>query len=198
MTLRVSGKNLDIGEALRQHVLEKVEATVARYFVGSVGGHVVMTREGSGYRSDCTLRLSSGVSLHAEGRAHEPYLCFEQAAAKIESRLRRYKTRLKGHAAPAGDGRGDVANTVANYIVESPRDEEEPAGGFSPVVVAEGTEELKRLSVASAVAELDLSGAPVVVFQHAGSGRMNIVYRRRDGAIGWLDPQAPRAPRGAA
>ena len=71
MTLRVSGKNLDIGEALRQHVLEKVETTVARYFTGSVGGHVVMTREGSGYRSDCTLRLSSGLSLHAEGRGRD-------------------------------------------------------------------------------------------------------------------------------
>ena len=99
MTLRVSGKNLDIGESLRQHVVEKVEAMVAHYFTGSVGGHVVITREGSGYRSDCTLRLSSGISLHAEGRAHEPYPCFEQAAGKIEGRLRRYKTRLKGHAA---------------------------------------------------------------------------------------------------
>ncbi len=198
MTLRVSGKNLDIGEALRQHVLEKVEATVGRYFAGSVGGHVVMTREGSGYRSECTLRLSSGVSLHAEGRAHEPYLCFDQAADRIESRLRRYKTRLKGHGVPLGGGRGQIVNFIDNYIVESPREEEEPAGGFSPVVVAEGTEELKSLSVASAVAELDLSGAAVVVFQHAGSGRVNVVYRRRDGAIGWLDPQAFREPRGAA
>ncbi|MGH6797189.1 MAG: ribosome hibernation-promoting factor, HPF/YfiA family [Roseiarcus sp.] len=196
MTLRVSGKNLDIGEALRQHVPEKVEATVARYFSGSVGGHVVMTREGSGYRSECTLRLSSGISLHAEGRAHEPYLCFEQAADKIERRLRRYKTRLKGHAAvPAAGERGKVAT----YLVESPREEdEEPAGGFSPVVVAEETEDLKSLSVASAVAELDLTGASVVVFQHAGSGRVNVVYRRRDGAIGWLDPQTPREPPGAA
>ena len=196
MTLRVSGKNLDIGEALRHHVLEKVEATVARYFGGSVGGHVVMTREGSGYRSDCTLRLSSGMSLHAEGRAHEPYLCFDQAADKIESRLRRYKTRLKGHtAASAANARGKVEN----YLIESPReDEEEPIGGFNPVVVAEGTEDLKSLSVASAVAELDLTGAPVIVFQHAGSGRVNVVYRRRDGAIGWLDPQAPREPSRAA
>jgi ribosomal subunit interface protein len=192
MTLRVSGKNLDIGEALRQHVLEKIEATVTRYFNGSVGGHVVMTREGSGYRSDCTLRLSSGLSLHAEGRAHEPYLCFEQAADKIESRLRRYKTRLKGHtAASATNARGKVEN----YLIEQPREEEEePVGGLDPVVVAEGTEELKSLSVASAVAELDLTGAPVIVFQHAGSGRVNVVYRRRDGAIGWLDPQAPREP----
>jgi ribosomal subunit interface protein len=196
MTVRVSGKNLDIGEALRQHVLDKVEATVTRYFNGSVGGHVVMTREGSGYRSDCTLRLSSGVSLHAEGRAHEPYLCFEQAADKIESRLRRYKTRLKGHAAASG---ANTRGKVENYLIESPREEqEEPAGGFNPVVVAEGTEDLKSLSVASAVAELDLTGAPVVVFQHAGSGRVNVVYRRRDGAIGWIDPHAAREPSRAA
>src|SRR5271156_3010517 len=153
MTLRESGKNLDIGEALRQHVLEKVEATVARYFGGSVDGHVVMAREGSGYRSDCTLRLSSGVSLHAEGRAHEPYPCFEQAAIKIEGRLRRYKRRLRGHTAvPASGGK----RKVANYMVEAPVEEqEEPAEGFNPVVVAEGTEALKSLSVASAVAELD-------------------------------------------
>jgi ribosomal subunit interface protein len=196
MTLRVSGKNLDIGEALRQHVLEKVEAMVARYFSGSVGGHVVMTREGSGYRSDCTLSLSSGLSLHAESRAQEPYRCFDQAADKIESRLRRYKTRLKGHAAaPATNARGKVEN----YLIEQPReDDDEPVGGFDPVVVAEGTEDLKSLSVASAVAELDLTGASVIVFQHAGSGRVNVVYRRRDGAIGWLDPQAPREPPRAA
>ena len=185
MTLRVSGKNLDIGESLRRHVLEKVEAMVAHYFNGTVGGHVVIAREGSGFRSDCTLQLSSGVSLHAEGKGREAYPCFEQAADKIEVRLRRYKRRLRSHAAaPTGGGA-----KVANYVIESPLDEEEePSEGFSPVVVAEETEALKRLTVASAVAELDLSGAPVVVFEHAGSGRVNVVYRRRDGAIGWLDP----------
>jgi ribosomal subunit interface protein len=186
MTLRVSGKNLDIGESLRQHVLDKVQGMVGHYFDGSVGGHVVISREGSGYRSDCTLRLSSGVSLHAEGRAHEPYPCFEQAADKIEGRLRRYKRRLKGHPPAFADS---GKSKVANYVVEPPHGEqEEPAEGFNPVVVAEGTETLKTLSVASAVAELDLTGAPVVVFENAGSGRVNIVYRRRDGAIGWVDP----------
>jgi hypothetical protein len=92
---------------------------------------------------------------------------------------------------PAANARGKVEN----YLIESPHEEdEEPSDGFDPVVVAEGTEDLKFLSVASAVAELDLTGAPVIVFQHAGSGRVNVVYRRRDGAIGWLDPQAPREP----
>ncbi len=189
MTLRVSGKNLDIGESLRQHVLSKVEGMVGRYFNGTVSGHVVIAREGSGYRSDCTLRLSSGVSLHAEGHAHEPYPCFEHAADKIEGRLRRYKQRIKGRNGGAdvvGQTQGQGA--VANYLVESPTEDVEPAEGFNPVVVAEGTVALKSMSVASAVAELDLTGAPVVVFAHAGSGRVNIVYRRRDGAIGWLDP----------
>ncbi len=189
MTLRVSGKNLDIGESLRQHVSEKVEGMVARYFAGTVSGQVVISRDGSGFRSDCSLRLSSGVSLQAEGSAREPYPCFEQAAAKIEARLRRYKRRLKGRAS-GGDAPEATQSqgTVANYVVEAPTDEEEPVDGFNPAVVAEGTERLKSLSVASAVAELDLTGAPVVVFAHAGSGRVNIVYRRRDGAIGWLDP----------
>ena len=116
MTLRVSGKNLDIGGSLRQHVLEKVEGMVARYFNGTVSGHVVIAREGSGYRSDCTLRLSSGVSLHAEGAAHEPYPCFEHAADKIEARLRRYKQRLKaraggGEIAALEQGKGTVSDT---------------------------------------------------------------------------------------
>ena len=93
-----------------------------------------------------------------------------------------------------------LAGAAATHqlLLSAGEDDEEPVGGFDPVVVAEGTEDLKSLSVASAVAELDLSGAPVIVFQHAGSGRVNVVYRRRDGAIGWLDPQAPREPtRGA-
>jgi ribosome-associated translation inhibitor RaiA len=164
---------------------KKSRRWVAHYFTGSVGGHVVITREGSGYRSECALRLSSGITLHAEGRAYEPYPCFEQAAGKIEGRLRRYKARLKSHVGAAADnGQGQVAS----YRVEPLVEDEETAEGYNPVVVAEGTEDLKSLSVASAVAELDLSGAPVVVFRHAGSGRVNVIYRRRDGAIGWLDP----------
>ncbi len=189
MPLRVSGKNLDIGELLRRHVLDKVEAIIARYYDGRVSGHVVISREGSGYRADCSLHLSSGMSLQAEGAAQEPYPSFEQALDKIERRLRRYKTRLKTHQAPspaAAEGRDRLQ--VANYVIEAPAEADEEPAEFNPVVVAEGSQPLKTLSVASAVAELDLSGAPLLVFQHAGSSRVNVVYRRADGAIGWLDP----------
>jgi ribosomal subunit interface protein len=191
MPLRVSGKNLDIGESLRTHMTEKVQTLIARYFDGKITGHVVITPEGSAYRTDCSLHLSSGMNLQSEGRAHEPYASFEQAADKIERRLRKYKKRLKEHASGhGGDAGSPEPREVANFVIAAPADdEEEGQADFSPVVVAEDAQPLKTLSVASAVFELDLSGAPVVVFQHATTLRVNIVYRRRDGAIGWLDPR---------
>ena len=191
MTLRVSGKNLAIGESLRLHVLDKVQAVIGRYFDGKVSGHVVIAPEGSGYRSDCNLHLSSGMNLQAEGKAQEPYASFDHAADRIERRLRRYKRRLKEHHASAegATANGKTEALVANYLIETPSEDVEEIGDFAPVIVAEGSAPLKSLSVASAVMELDLTGASVVVFQHASSTRLNVVYRRRDGAIGWLDPQ---------
>jgi ribosomal subunit interface protein len=191
MPLRVSGKNMDIGDSLRAHVLEKVQTLIARYFDGKITGHVVISPEGSAFRSDCSLHLSSGMNLQSEGRAHEPYASFDQAADKIERRLRRYKKRLKehayGHEAVSADRQ---RIEVANFVIEAPAEDlEDTAADYSPVVVAEGAQPLKVMSVASAVTELDLTGSPVVVFQHATSSRVNIVYRRRDGAIGWLDPR---------
>jgi ribosomal subunit interface protein len=187
MPLRVSGKNLDVGESLRAHVLEKVETIMARYFDGRVSGHVVISREGSGYRSDCSLHLSSGVDLHAEGKAQEPYPSVEQGIDKIERRLRRYKTRLREARAPSVDDQPTTMQ-VSDYKIEAPDETAEAVENYKPVIVAEGSRPLKSLSVASAVEELDLSGAPLLVFQHAGSARVNVVYRRADGAIGWLDP----------
>ena len=189
MPLQVSGKNLDIGEALRTHVADKLTTLIARYFDGKLTGHVVISPEGSAYRTDCSLHLSSGVNLQTEGRSHEPYASFEQAADKLERRLRRYKKRLKEHASGAEAASSAAERRqVQNFVVEAPSDEDEAPADFSPAIVAEGAQPLKTLSVAAAVSELDLTGAPVVVFQHATSARVNIVYRRRDGAIGWLDP----------
>ena len=129
------------------------------------------------------------MSLQAEGRSHEPYASFEQAADKIERRLRRYKKRLKAHQT-SGDTAPERAEFhMAKFVIEAPNELEEAPVDYNPVVVAEGSQSLKHMSVASAVAELDLTGAPLIVFQHATSQRINIVYRRRDGAIGWLDPQ---------
>lgn len=183
MTVRVSGKNIAIGEALQEHARERIAAAVSRYFDGPLTGHVVIETEGSGYRSDMTLHLQSGVTLHVDGRAHDPYPCFDQALEKLERRLRRYKSRLRDrHPAHGIDG----VPLMAERTIEQP--EAEDATDYSPVVVAETKKPIKPLSVAAAVSDLDLSGAPVLVFRHASTGHVNIVYRRTDGHIGWIDP----------
>lgn len=187
MDLRVSGKNFSIGDAMRRHVSDRIQSTVQKYFDGSVSGHVVVDHEGSGYRSDCTLHLASGITLQSEGRAIEPYASFEQAADRLERRLRRYKHRLKDHH--AGDGHESVTREVfSSYVLEAPEEAGANDGPFNPVVVAEKTSTLRRLSVSDAVLDLDMTGAPVLVFRNAGSDRVNIVYRRTDGNIGWIDP----------
>jgi ribosomal subunit interface protein len=200
MVLRVSGKNFDIGEALRLHVRSRVEAATSKYFDGSVTGYVILDHEGSGYRSDCTLHLASGVTLQVEGRAQEPYASFEQAAERLEKRLRRYKRRLKGHhpSVAAGSTASVAEMRVADYVIEAPADDGAEGSEFHPVVIAERTSSLKQMPVSEAVMELDFTGAPVQIFRHAGNGRVNIVYRRSDGNIGWIDPGAPDAGDGAA
>ena len=109
MTLRVSGKNMNIGDALRQHVTDRLNGTTAKYFDGAVTGHVTIAPEGSGFRSDCSLHLTTGTTLQSDGRAQDVYASFEQAAERLEKRLRRYKERLKGrhpNAGPSVDGGG--------------------------------------------------------------------------------------------
>jgi ribosomal subunit interface protein len=191
MTLRVSGKNLDIGEALRSQVEQRVAGALAKYFDGGYSGHVTVARDGAGFRTDCVLHLASGMTLEASGAAHDAYASFDQTASRIERRLRRYKRRLKDRA-PAPNGRGTPIE-IPYSVIESPSDDALDDGEYHPAVIAETTKPLHRLSVSEAVLELDLTGAPVLVFVHAGSGRVNVVYRRGDGAIGWVDPPLAQA-----
>jgi ribosomal subunit interface protein len=186
MTLRVSGKNLDIGEALRSQVEARMAGALTKYFDGGYSGHVTVTRDGTGFRTDCVLHLTTGMTLEASGAAGDAYASFDQTAERIERRLRRYKQRLKDHPA-SRNGRGNGLS--APYAVfESPTDEAVEEEGYHPVVIAESTKSLHRLSVSDAVMQLDLTGAPALVFIHASTERVNVVYRRGDGAIGWVDP----------
>lgn len=186
MSLRVSGKNIDIGEALRAHVAERLGAAAAKYFDGEISGHVTIAPEGSGFRADCSLHLTSGIVLQADGRAQEPYASFDQAAERIEKRLRRYKSRLKNHHADHGAG-PDAGEVAASYVLEALDQDIDAPKEFAPTIIAESTARLPRLSVAAAVLDLDLTGAQVLVFRHVDTGRLNVVYRRGDDHIGWID-----------
>ena len=192
MALRVSGKNLDVGEALRGQITDRLSNAIRRFYEGGVTGHVIVEPEGTGFRTDCTLHLSSGVTLQAEGMAHDAYVSAEKAAERLERRLRRYKRRLKDrHTAQSGREDPAWSLDVPSYVIQAPEDDEEDVEeGFHPVVIAETKNSVISMAVSDAVLELDLTGAPVMVFRHATSGRINVVYRRSDGNIGWIDPPA--------
>ncbi|MBY0532477.1 MAG: ribosome-associated translation inhibitor RaiA [Xanthobacteraceae bacterium] len=189
--LRVSGKSVDVGESLRTRITEKVDEALSKYFHHGSSGHVTISREGSGFRADCVLHLDSGTMLEAHGSGQDAVAAADEAAGKIENRLRRYKRRLKDRSATI---RAQQAQQfAANYVIEAPDEKAEEQEGWSPVTIAESTAALPEFSVSDAVAELDLTGAQVIVFRHAGSGGINIVYKRRDGNIGWIDPSPQSA-----
>ena len=195
MTVRVSGKSIGVGEALRQRVSERTDEMLRKYFDGNYSGHITIGKDGFGFRTDCALHLDSGIMLEAESNAVDAYASADQALLMIEKRLRRYKSRLKdrsvrkAHAASrALAGMSIQGLDAPSYILEAPAEGDDEVTGYSPVIIAEATTSLKLLSVSEAVMELDLTGAACLVFQHGSSGRVNIIYRRPDGNIGWVDP----------
>jgi ribosomal subunit interface protein len=193
MPFRVSGKNIDIGDALRGRVNQRIAEATAKYFDGGYSGHVTIGKDGFGFRTECVVHLDSGIVLEAEAIAGDAYSSADQAAERIEKRLRRYKRRLKDRQAARIDGQAVDRNAVAatSYVIAAPdEDADEEITEFNPVIIAESTTALRRMSVSDAVMQLDLTGAAVVVFRHAGHGRVNLVYRRADGHIGWIDPPA--------
>ena len=194
MPFRVSGKNLDIGGALRDRVNGRIVEALSKYFDGGYSGHVTVEKEGFGFRTECAIHLDSGITLHTEANAADAYASADQAAERIEKRLRRYKRRLKDrHAARANGAAATDATGIdaPSYVIEAPSHEsDDDEAEFNPVIIAESTTRLKQLSVSEAVTELDMTGAPVVVFRHASHGRVNLVYRRPDGNVGWVDPPA--------
>ncbi|WP_026605734.1 ribosome hibernation-promoting factor, HPF/YfiA family [Methylocapsa acidiphila] len=209
MTLRVSGKNLDIGAALRGYVQARIDATLTKYGAGPIIGHVTIEPEGSGYRTDCTLHLNSGTTLQVDAKAREPYASFNRAADKIEKRVRRHRKRRSDHhvssqheealaepdaASPTGSEDAPSNGATDGFwrepqVALARNTAAEPAWlGLNPAIIAEPCSGVPEMTVSNAVKELDLTNAPVVVFRHAFDGRTNIVYRRPDGNIGWIDP----------
>ncbi|MBB6261703.1 ribosomal subunit interface protein [Paenochrobactrum gallinarii] len=185
MTLRVSGKHMDVGDAFRTRINDRVTEAVSKYFEHGFAGQVTVTKSGSRYAADCMLHLDSGATLQSTGEAQDPQLAFDIAAEKIETRLRRYKRRLKSRQAATNTGYADIAYRVMAPLLE---EEEELPADYAPTIVAESSVTLRTMSVASAVVELDLTEHPVLVFRNAGNDEVNIVYRRADGNIGWVDP----------
>ena len=186
MTLRVSGKNMDVGDALRGKAQDHFASVVGKYFEGGYDGHLTLSPDGIGFRADCVVHLDSGATLQASAQGGDATSAYEVMALNIEKRLRRYNRKLKKGRRPVS---GEDSTLTAQYTVLGAADGlDELDEDYAPPVIAETTRDLREMSVEEAVMELDLSGSQVVMFRHAGHGGLNVVYRRSDGNIGWIDP----------
>ncbi|MEM8749151.1 MAG: ribosome-associated translation inhibitor RaiA [Pseudomonadota bacterium] len=184
MSLRISGKHMDIGDALKGRIDDRINEAVDKYFGHGFSGHVTIEKQGAFFDTDCLVRLDSGVTLQTSAREPDAHASFDKAAEKIEKRLRRYKRKLKDHHA----GNGSDQNDVAYSVMSTPDEDTEIEEDFAPLVVAEGSVSVRTQTVAMAVMQLELMDEPVNVFKNAGNGAINVVYRRSDGNIGWVDP----------
>ncbi len=184
MSLRISGKHMNVGETLSQRIEDRIDDAVSKFFAGGYTGHVTLEKSGHQFICDCMVHLDTGVVLQATGNENDATSAFEASAERIEKRLRRYKRRLKDHHAHAAKGAGEAAYS----IVQSPDEETEIPEDYSPAIIAESQTNIPMQTVAEAVMQLDRTDSPVVVFTNAGNGQTNVVYRRVDGSIGWVDP----------
>jgi ribosomal subunit interface protein len=185
MSLRISGKHMNVGDSLTGRIEDRLEDAITKYFPGGYTGHVTLEKQGNRYSCDCIIHLDSSADLQSNAMDNDPTAAFEAAADKIEKRLRRYKRRLKDHHANADK----AARIEAAYsIVESPETSEEMPEDYNPVIIAESLTSIETQTVAGAVMKLDMTDNPVVVFTNAGNGKTNVVFRREDGNIGWIDP----------
>jgi ribosomal subunit interface protein len=186
---------MDVGEALRTRIENELASGVGKYFNRATDAVVTVAKNGggAGVAVDCTVHLSSGISLQSEGHGGDAHSAFDNALDKLEKRVRRYKRRLRNHHT---DNKSPLpAETASAYVLAPLQEDEEdtgaeaPADGdAAPLVIAEATKPVRTMTVSTAVMQLDLADSPALMFRNAANGELNVVYRRPDGNIGWIDP----------
>ena len=188
MNLTVKGKQLDVGDALRTHVEDSLTTITEKYFAGAIDATVSFAKEAHQYRAVLSVHVSRAIQMEAQGGADSVYAAFDIAAERLAKRLRRYKRRLTDHHK---DIERATAVQASAYVLEAEPEDvaEDHVEPDKPVVVAEMTMDIADLTVSQAVMRLDLADIPALMFRNRAHGRLNMVYRRKDGNIGWVDPQ---------
>lgn len=192
MRIAVNGKQFQIGDSLRGHIDESIRQISEKYFSNPIDATVTMSRDGGKVRADISVHVGRRILIQGQAQNADAYASFDAAAAKIDKRLRRFKRRLRDHdhQAPAVDGleAQEVVFAAENEAEDAPVVEEDVE--WQPVVVAEMATQIDSMTVESAVMHMELSEAPVLMFRNAAHGDINVVFRRTDGNIGWIDPKS--------
>lgn len=192
MQLTVKGKQLNVGDALRTHVSESLSRILSKYFGDAIEVGVTFSRDGRLFRAVVAAHVGRGIQLQAQGEADEPYPAFDAAAERLAKRLRRYKDRLRDHRKKAGPAPKSLP--ARQYILAGDAEEQaaEDETDGKPAVVAEMATEIPSLTVSEAVMRMDLAELPALMFRNSSHSGLNMIYRRTDGNIGWIDPRGNR------
>ncbi len=192
MDIRVSGHQIDTGAALQEHAQDRLENIIDKHFSRALSSAVTFGKAPThAFDCDIVLHVNHGLILKSHGQAHDAHLAFDQAADKIEKQLRRYKRRLKDRHEQAAYAQKEEAAAYeeASYFVFAPEEPEmEELPEDAPPIIAETRIDIPEVSVSDAVMLLDLRHTNALFFKNAGTGRHNMVYRRDDGSIGWVEP----------
>jgi ribosomal subunit interface protein len=188
MRYQISGRQIDIGEALQTHVKAELGEVVEKYAQRPTDCVVVFSRVAHLFHCECVLHLSTGLNAQSKGQAAEIYAAFESCREKMDKQLRRYKRRLRSHhrdrTAPVEFDGG------SSYILAASEETEDAElDTLQPIVIAEMETKIPSITVGEAVMQLELAGHRMLVFRNEGHGGVNVVYRRDDGNIGWIDPR---------
>ena len=185
MEIKVSGIHFDVGDALREHVETSLPGSASKYSENPINGSATFSKTKHEVKCDCTIHLSTGMVAQSKGRGDDAYHAFDKACDHLETQLRRYKRRLKDHHRKSPIEKIDAAA----FVIESLQhhDDEEPAD-LQPVIIAESNTEIPTLSVGEAVMHMEMGGEDMLMFHNEKNGLINVVHRRDDGNIGWIDP----------
>jgi ribosomal subunit interface protein len=187
MRYQITGKQIDIGEALQTHVKSELDGVVQKYAERPTDANVIFSKSAHEYVCEATVHLSTGLTAQAKAHATEIYAAFDSCSEKMEKQLRRYKRRLKDHHKDRSE---PIEQIGASYNILSAKEHTEDAEPetLQPMIIAEMQTKVPSLSVGEAVMQMEIAGAPVLVFRNEGKDGVNVVYRREDGNIGWIDP----------
>jgi len=194
MHITVAGKQVETGEALQAHVRDGLGVIAKKYFDHALEAKVTFRRDAKGHAFVCDINLKAGRNLfmRGEGEGADAHRAFEEASEHVAKRLRRYRRRVNDHARSlAVERERIVVETTRQVVLRAPDEEvdDKAAAGDNPAVVAESPGEIEHMSVSEAVMRMDFTHVPVLMFRNSKSGGLNVVYRRADGHVGWIDPK---------
>jgi len=186
MQLTVSGKNINVGDSLRSHIQTTLTSISEKYFSNPIEATIIVSKEAFNFRVDTSVHIGKGIVIRCHANHDDPYACVDEVINKISKRLRRHKTRLRDHHKPETHNMQEEL-TLQQFVMTSDESEKEGHEG-GPAIIAEITTRVMSLSLNQAIMHLDLSEQQLLMFKNSTNGQINVVFRRPDGNIGWMDP----------